>query len=387
MSLLHLIRGRTELVAESADPSIAKSFGARHVSLSASKINAAAQLAEHDAIVNRAVRWAQREIGKGGNRRMVGARAVERLGLEFALALLEVIDGDVVLEVDGRLAYKRRSLIERARTLWAELDERGADLGRVLLKFPATWEGIEAVAKVTDKNGIRCQVDLVFGLHQVAAAAAAGATVISPAVGRISDFHRKRDGVDGYPPEEDPGVQAVREMRAYVATHHPDVLLAPGTFRGLEQAVALYEEADRLLLPPKLLQLLEGSTADLPPPSGPVAAPKALELDAATFHALHRDDEVAHAKLAASVQNLNWAIKSQEKQLTEWIESRQDRAAERSTLSLFEIWDYDGDGFIDREEWGGSEAVFNALDINHDGRISLEEMAIGLGAPAPERDD
>jgi transaldolase len=81
------------------------------------------------------------------------------------------------------------------------------------------------------------------------------------------------------------------------------------------------------------------------------------------------------------VKNLSWALVTQEKQLVDWITTRQDAAAMGSATALFKVWDYDGDGFVDREEWGGTEEVFNALDRNRDGRISLEEMAMGLGAP------
>jgi transaldolase len=105
-------------------------------------------------------------------------------------------------------------------------------------------------------------------------------------------------------------------------------------------------------------------------------------LDASSFATRLRADPVAATKLPQAVKNASYAIVSQEKQLGEWIAARQDEAAKRSAIALFEVWDYDGDGFVDREEWGGTEEVFNALDRNHDGRVSLEEMVIGLGAPS-----
>ncbi|MCA9620475.1 MAG: hypothetical protein KC731_15745, partial [Myxococcales bacterium] len=306
-------------------------------------------------------------------------RAVERLALEFARDLLEVVDGSVSLEVDGRLAFKRRAIIERARVMLDQLAEAGIDRERILLKIPATWEGIEAARKLKDKNGARCHMTLVFGLHQLAACADAGASVIAPAVGRITDFHKKQDGVEGYAPDADPGVLAVRRMLAYLAAHHPETRLMASTFRSPEQASAL-ADCPLLCLPPKIIEELQASEApvlDLPP----VDVPERLSIDQAAFQKLHAADALAQSKLASAVQNLSWAYVSQEKQLVEWIAKRQDEAAESSTLALFRIWDYDGDGFIDREEWNGTEEVFNALDRDNNGRISLEEMAAGLGAP------
>ncbi|MEM9694987.1 MAG: hypothetical protein AAGA56_20770, partial [Myxococcota bacterium] len=199
-------------------------------------------------------------------------------------------------------------------------------------------------------------------------------------------FHRKKSPERDLDLNTDPGLQAADEMRAYLAAHHPDATLMPGTFRGLEPALALAGFA-RLSLPPKLLALIDAeserplSTREALPPTD------ALHLDKAGFESAHRAHEVASAKLAGGVQNLNWAVVAQEKQLADWISARQDAAAERSTLALFRTWDYDGDGYIDREEWSGTEEVFNALDRNNDGRISLEEMALGLGAPPPPSED
>jgi transaldolase len=382
-SRLDGLRALSEVVPETADLAAVQQYGARHVNLSASHITSAAQDPAHNDVVLAAIDWAQKKVGKGGNRKLVAIRAVERLPVELARRLIDIVDGDVSIEVDGRLAYKRRATIDRARALVDQLEEAGVPKQRVLLKITGTWEGIQAADKLREKNDIRCHMTLVFGMHQLAACADAGAAVIAPAVGRITDWHKKKLGVDGFSVDDDPGVKQAIAMHGYLKQHGYDSKLMPGTFRNVEQAIAL-AGCELLTLPPKLLTLLEESDGAVQrrlDGDGATPATDKLVIDAATFQAMNADDPVSAAKLSSGVKNHSWALVAQEKQLGDWISTRQDVAASSSTVALFQTWDYDGDGFIDREEWNGTEAVFNAIDRDNNGRISLEEMAIGLGAP------
>ena len=387
-SLLTGLGQLTPIVPETAELDIITRHDSRHVNLSAARLTAAAQLPQHTDIVDEAIRSAQQKVGKGGNRKLVAMRAIERLPVAFSKRILQVIDGQVSVEVDGRLAFKRRTMIDKARTIIDLFEQAGIDKARVLLKIPATWEGIEAAKKLREKNGIQCHMTLVFGMHQVAASADAGATVIAPNVGRITDWFKKNDGVEGYEPQDDPGVKRAAEMHHYLRAHGYETLLMPSTFRSEDQALAL-AGCDLLCLPPKLIDQLanrQGGVDQTALSDSPTDSEK-LTIDQTTFDAQHSDDQVSRSKLAAGVKNLSWAVVSQEKQLVDWIGQRQDQAAESSTLALFSTWDYDGDGFIDREEWNGTEAVFNALDRDNNGRISLEEMAAGLGAPYRPTED
>jgi transaldolase len=173
-------------------------------------------------------------------------------------------------------------------------------------------------------------------------------------------------------------------MYAYYRRHGYETELMPGTFRSEAQATAL-AGCELLSLPPKLLELLRESSGtverQLSPELGRSQGTERLAIDAAKFASLHASDPLATSKLSRGIKNLSWALVAQEKQLADWITARQDQAAMTSAAALFRVWDYDGDGYIDREEWGGTDEVFNALDVNNDGRISLEEMARGLGAP------
>jgi len=384
MTLLDDLTAHSTIVPETAELAVVQQFRAEHVNLSGARITAAAQQPAQKDIVDSAIAWAQKKVGKGGNRKLVAMQAVQRLQVEFADALVGMVAGTVSLEVDGRLAYKRRPTIDRAREIIEQLEERSVDKSRVLLKIPATWEGIEAARKLRDKSDIQCCLTLVFGMHQLAAAADAGAAVISPAVGRISDWHKKKQGVDGFDPEDDPGVKAAIAMHDYLVRHGYETQLMPGMFRGIGQAIAL-AGCDKLTLPPKLLSLLAQDSGEaavrVTRQGADDRGADKLEIDNKSFATLHAADELASSKLSSAVQNLSWSVVSQQKQLVDYIAKHQDVAAESSTSTLFQIWDYDGDGFIDREEWNGSDAVFNALDRDNNGRVSLEEMALGLGAP------
>jgi transaldolase len=381
-TLLKKLFALSEIVPETADLAVAAALPARHVNSSAAKITAAAQDPAHTAIVDAAVQWAQKDVGKGGNRKLVSMRAVERLAVEFTRALCDRVQGRVSVELDGRLAYQRRPTIDKARELVAQLGELGISKERVLVKIPATWEGIEAAKLLREKSDIRCHLTLVFALHQAAACADAGAEVIAPSVGRISDWHKQKGNTATG--ADDPGVRAVWTMRDYMRTHGYETVVMPGTFRGLEQALAL-AGCEMISLPTPLIDDLRARHDDLEaavdrhaPPS---SAHERMSIDAGKFQSLHAADEMAQSKLNDGVRNLSFAVVSQQQQLGEWITKRQDEAAETSTLALFRIWDYDGDGYIDREEWNGTDEVFNALDRDKNGRITLEEMAIGLGAP------
>lgn len=384
MSLLERLAATSNIVPETASLAVVERYQPTHVNLSAAGITAAAQDSKHSAIVDEAVAWAQQAVGKGGNRKLVATRAVERLAVEFAEAMSKRIQGQVSIETDGRLAYKKRPTIDKARQVVAALEEKGIGKERILVKIPATWEGIEAARILRSKSNIACQMTLVFGLHQVAACADAGAKVISPAVGRISDAHRKKQGVEHFAIEADPGVLAVMGMHNYLRSHSYDTEVMPCTFRTLEQVMAV-AACEHLALPLKLLEALdttaESDSATFAPKQGASLCQERLSIDSKRFTSMHAKDSIAREKLQSGVRNLSWAVVSQQNQLCDWICNHQDSAAETSTAALFKIWDFDGDGYIDREEWGGLEEVFNALDRDNNGRISLEEMARGLGAP------
>src|SRR6185295_18318868 len=139
------------------------------------------------------------------------ALAIDRLAVDFGLRILAIVPGRVSTEVDARLSYDTAATVAKAHTLIGMYEAAGATRARVLIKIAATWEGIRA-AEQLEKEGIHCNLTLLFGLHQAVACAEAGVTLISPFVGRILDWYKKEYGKESYPANEDPGVVSVTRI-------------------------------------------------------------------------------------------------------------------------------------------------------------------------------
>ncbi|NER08874.1 MAG: transaldolase, partial [Okeania sp. SIO3C4] len=225
---------------------------------------------------------------------------------------------------------------------------------------------------------------LLFGLHQAIACAEAGITLISPFVGRILDWYKKETGRDSYPPAEDPGVQSVTEIYTYYKKFGYPTEVMGASFRNIDEITEL-AGCDLLTISPKLIAQLNSTEADLPRKLDPETAKQAdvakIVMDKATFDQMHADNRMASEKLAEGIAGFTKALEALEQFLAKRLQALEggDRTA-HAAEDLFSAYDFDGDGFITREEWGGTDAVFDALDANHDGKISPEEMAAGIGA-------
>jgi transaldolase len=158
----------------------------------------AAQMPEYQDLVRAALDWARREVPKGATREEISRLAVDRLAVEFGLRILQIVPGRVSTEVDARLSHDTEKTLEKARFLMKLYQAAGAKRERILIKIASTWEGIRA-AGILEKEGIHCNLTLLFGLHQAVACAEAGVTLISPFVGRILDWYLKSAGRGEYP--------------------------------------------------------------------------------------------------------------------------------------------------------------------------------------------
>jgi len=380
-NLLEQLKAMTVVVADTGDIHSIEKFRPRDATTNPSLITAAAGMPEYTSIVDEALLWAKREAGPGASKDDVVKRAIDRLSIEFGLRILKIVSGRVSTEVDARLSYDTQATIDKAHLLILQYETAGVSRDRVLIKIASTWEGIRA-AEQLEKEGIHCNLTLLFGLHQAIACAEAKVTLISPFVGRILDWHKKKHNRD-FSPKEDPGVTSVTTIYNYYKRHGHKTEVMGASFRNIGEIQEL-AGCDLLTIAPSLLAELASMTGDLPRKLDPKAAAgmniEKIAMDEKTFRAMHEKDEMARDKLHEGIEGFSKALVALEKLLGERLDAVIGQARGSAAKNLFTVYDLDGDGFITREEWAGTDAVFEALDSDHDGRITPEEMAAGLGA-------
>jgi transaldolase len=232
------------------------------------------------------------------------ALAMDNLFVQFGREILKYVAGRVSTEVDARLSFDRESSIERAQRLIALYERQGVSRSRVLIKLAATWEGIRAAERL-EREGIHCNMTLLFSFAQAAACADAGVTLISPFVGRIYDWYRQSRKVDDIPVEEDPGVASVVRIYNYYKKHGYGTQVMGASFRKTEQILAL-AGCDLLTIAPDLLQKLASTQA---PVERKLSVEKArseaaakVGLDEKAFRWLHNEDAMATEKLAEGIR-------------------------------------------------------------------------------------
>jgi transaldolase len=185
----------------------------------------------------------------------------DRLLVRFGTEILKIVPGRVSTEVDARLSFDTEATVARGRRIAERYEQAGIGRDRLLVKIAATWEGIRA-AGMLEREGIRCNLTLLFGFPQAVACADAGVTLISPFVGRIYDWYRKRDGVD-FTAEDDPGVASVRRIHAYFKDFGYPTEVMGASFRNLGQILGL-AGCDLLTISPELLEQLRASDVEVP---------------------------------------------------------------------------------------------------------------------------
>jgi len=382
-SLLEQLNTMTVTVADTGDINSIKEFKPRDATTNPSLITAAAQMPEYAEVVDGGLAWAEKEAGAGASEDKVLKLALDRLAVEFGLRILKVVPGRVSTEVDARLSYDTQASIEKGRFLISQYKAAGIGKERVLIKLASTWEGIQA-ATVLEKEGIHCNLTLLFGTHQAVACAEAGVTLISPFVGRILDWYLKAEGRTSYPPTEDPGVKSVTQIYNYYKKFGHKTEIMGASFRNVDEIIEL-AGCDLLTIAPKLLDELRKRSGTLVRKLDPEKAKsmtiEKIHMDEKTFREMHAKDRMANEKVDEGIKGFSKAIEALEKLLGERYRSTKGRAkAGQTARDFFKVYDLDGDGIITREEWAGSAAVFQALDNDGDGKVSLEEMAAGLGA-------
>ena len=315
-NLLEQLKTVTVVVSDTGDINSVKKFTPRDATTNPSLIAAAAQLPEYAALVKSALDSARAGSGDAGKPAVV-KRAIDRLSVEFGLKLLEIIPGRVSTEVDARLSYDTAGSIAKARELIAAYAAAGIGRERVLIKLASSWEGIKA-AEQLEKEGIHCNMTLLFGMHQAVASAEAGVTLVSPFVGRILDWYLKSTGRAAYPPAEDPGVVSVTKIYHYFKHFGYRTEVMGASFRNLGEIIEL-AGCDLLTIAPKLLAELSALETPLVRKLDPVKAKatklERIPMDEAVFRRMHEQDRMANDKLAEGVEGFTKSLLSLEAQL------------------------------------------------------------------------
>jgi transaldolase len=312
-NLLEQLRKYTVVVADTGDIQAMEEFRPQDATTNPSLITAAAQMPQYQPIVDGVLKDARSELGEGATDKDVANLAFKRLAIEFGKKILKIVPGRVSTEVDARLSYDTEKTIAQAREIIGLYHKAGITNDHVLIKIASTWEGIQA-AQVLEKEGIHCNLTLLFGLHQAIAAADAGVTLISPFVGRILDWYKKDTGKD-YQGADDPGVQSVTRVYDYFKKFGYKTVVMGASFRNIGEIREL-AGCDLLTISPQFLAELEKTEGDLP---RKLDAEKAkamtierITMDKATFDKMHKADRMATDKLKEGIEGFSAALEKLE---------------------------------------------------------------------------
>ena len=381
-SLLEQLSEMTVVVADTGDLEAIKKFTPRDATTNPSLILAAAQIPAYQSLIDEALRSSRKLIGENAPVEEVVREALDEISVIFGKEILKIVPRRVSTEVDARLSYDTEATIEKGRKLIRLYNDAGISNDRVLIKIASTWEGIKA-AEVLEKEGIHCNLTLLFGFGQAVACAEAGVTLISPFVGRILDWYKAETGRDSYPGAEDPGVLSVTKIFNYYKSFGYKTEVMGASFRNLDEIVEL-AGCDLLTISPKLLDQLRETKQPLVrklDASNPVDGEQKIELDHERFDALMAEDRMATDKLGEGIKGFSKAIETLEQQLAHRLaEVEGGSAFGHAVQEIFLLNDFNGDGCITRDEWLGSDAVFDALDQDHDGRLTPDDVRLGFGA-------
>jgi len=319
-TLLEQLREMTVVVADTGDLEAIEKFQPRDATTNPSLITAAAEMPKYKEIVDTTLLQARKDLGDQAEPAKVANLAFERLAVEFGKRILKIVPKRVSTEVDARLSFDTEGTIAKGRSIIQQYEAAGISRERVLIKIASTWEGIRA-GEVLEKEGIHCNLTLLFGLHQAIACAEAGITLISPFVGRILDWYKKDTGRD-YTPAEDPGVLSVCSVYNYYKKYGYKTEVMGASFRNVGEITEL-AGCDLLTISPGLLAELTSTTGELPrkldaEKSKAMDIPK-INMDRATFDKMHAADRMATDKLREGIAGFSKALENLEGMLAKRI--------------------------------------------------------------------
>ena len=299
MNSLEQLKQYTTVVADTGDFQTIQAYEPQDATTNPSLILKAIGKSEYDSLVEEAIKDASSGNGNEANVEAI----IDHLLIRFGMEILKIVPGRVSTEVDARLSFNVTGSIEKAKELIRLYESNGISRDRILIKLASTWEGIEA-ARHLQKEGIHCNMTLLFSLAQAIAAADAGAQLISPFVGRILDWYKASEGKD-FAPEEDPGVKSVKEIYTYYKKFGYETEVMGASFRNTGEIVQL-AGCDLLTISPDLLEKLQDSDEKIEEKLSEEAAMnepiEKIEVDEETFRWMLNEDPMATEKLSEGIR-------------------------------------------------------------------------------------
>jgi transaldolase len=301
MNLLEQLRQMTVVVADSGDFETIAQYKPRDATTNPSLLLKAAQMPGYRRLLDEVLSAAQTE---GDDHTSQVEASMDRLLIAFGKEILKIIPGRVSTEVDARLSFDTEGTKDKAHRLIGLYEAEGIDRNRILIKIASTWEGIRA-AETLEKEGIHCNMTLLFSFAQAVACAEAGVTLISPFVGRIHDWYLKKQGVKGFAPADDPGVHSVTKIYHYYKKFGYKTEIMGASFRNIGEITEL-AGCDLLTISPDLLgelQKTEGTVErKLSPEKAKAGKIEKLHLDEKTFRWMFNEDQMATEQLSDGIR-------------------------------------------------------------------------------------
>ena len=317
-SLLEQLSSMTVVVADTGDLEAIRDFQPRDATTNPSLILAAAQIPAYQDLIDQSLKSSRERIGSLASSDEVVSEAIDEVCVIFGKEILKIIPGRVSTEVDARLSFDKDETIDKARKIINLYKQSGISKERILIKIASTWEGVKA-AEILEKEGIHCNLTLLFGFSQAIACAEAGVTLISPFVGRILDWYKSETGKESYSGNEDPGVISVSKIYNYYKTHNYKTEVMGASFRNVDEILEL-AGCDLLTISPKFLKELENNNSSLTRKLDPLnlsGSSDKIHLNEVDFKIMLKADRMASEKLQEGIVNFSKAIDQLEIQLKE----------------------------------------------------------------------
>ncbi len=297
-NLLDQLKAMTTIVADTGDVEAIKSVKPVDATTNPSLVLKASQIPEYAPLIETAIAYAK---AQGGSKEQQIENAADKLAVLIGAEITKVVPGRISTEVDARLSFNLDAMVAKGRKLIQLYADSGIGKDRVLIKLASTWEGIKA-GEILEKEGIQCNLTLLFGFGQARACAEAGVFLISPFVGRILDWYKAKTG-ETYTQETDPGVVSVLAIYQYYKEHGYKTVVMGASFRNTGELIAL-AGCDRLTVSPNLLQELaatEGTLVQVLTDGGKTKTPPAKMTEEEFRFALNQD-AMATEKLAEGIR-------------------------------------------------------------------------------------